>query len=136
MTALIGAGEQPADEEGGSFSNRGPTVLLDSGSKILVCHRRLFPEDQPRFFVGSVTGYEPGLVKVNGVTWTRDVARGFHRKADFRTKLISLHSGAVIVYELPAEVEIEGLRLEQPSGHEILLHDGGKFRMDLSERVV
>jgi hypothetical protein len=110
-------------------------VILETGAKILVCHRRLFPEDSPRFFVGTVVTHEAGVVKVTGITWTRDVAHGFHKKRDPRTKLISLHTGTVIVYELPGEVEVEALRLEQPSGTEIILTDDQKFRMDLSERI-
>ena len=111
-------------------------MLLEPGTPLLVCHRRLFADDQPRFFVGRVDACEDGIAKVVGVTWTRDVTHGFQRKADLRTKLISLHTGTVIVYALPAEVEFEALRLEQPSGHEIVLSDGAKFRMDLSERIV
>lgn len=111
-------------------------MFLDIGTKLLMCHRRLFPEDQPRFFVGSVSAFEDGVVKVTGTTWTRDVAHGFHKKRDLRTKIVSLHSGTVIIYELPSEVDFEALRLDQPSGTEIILTDDGKFSMDLSERVV
>ncbi len=41
----------------------------------------------------------------------------------------------MILYELPPEVDIEALELVQPSGHKIVLTDGEKFEMDLSERV-
>ena len=110
-------------------------MLLEIGAKVLVSHRRLFPEDQGRFFVGSVVGCEAGIVKVTGLTWTRDPTHGFHRKRDLRTKLISLHSGTQIVYELPTNVEVEALRLEQPTGHTVILTDDAKFQMDLSERI-
>lgn len=110
-------------------------MLLETGAKILACHRRLFTEDTPRFFLGTVLAYEAGLLKVSGVTWTRDASRGFHKKQDPRTKMISLHAGTVIVYELPHEVDIGSLRMEQPSGTEIILTDDGKFKMDLSERI-
>ncbi len=110
-------------------------MLLDIGAKLLVCHRRLFPEDSPRFFVGTVVAHDGGVIKVTGITWTRDATHGFQKKRDARTKLISLHAGTVIVYELPPEVEIEALRLEQPSGTEIVLTDDAKFRMDMSERI-
>lgn len=109
--------------------------LLDVGAKVLVCHRRLFPEDQPRFFVGRVDGCENGVAKVTGITWTRDVSHGFHRKKDLRTKLISLHAGTIILYELPREVEVESLSLLQLSASKIALTDGEKFEMDLSERI-
>ena len=111
-------------------------MILEAGTKLLVCHRRLFPEDAPRYFLGSVAAYEDGVAKVVGLTWVRDAAHGFQKKADLRTKVISLHTGAVILYELPAEVEIEALRFEQPKGHQIVLRDDAKFHMDLSERIV
>ena len=110
-------------------------MILISGAKILVCHRRLFNEDHPRFFVGTVVACEEGLVKASGFSWTRDPGQGFVRKSDERTKVISLTSGSLIVYELPSEILIEDLTIEQPSGHTVVLTDGAKFRMDLAERM-
>lgn len=110
-------------------------MLIEPGDKLLVCHRRLFPEDHPRFFVGAVEAYEDGIAKVSGFTWTRDPTHGFQRKADRRTKLISAASGSLIVYEIPGAVELEGVRIEQPGGHQVRVTDGDKFVMDLSERI-
>jgi len=110
-------------------------MILMPSAKILVCHRRLFNEDQPRFFVGTISACEDGLVKVTGFSWTRDPVQGFVRKQDERTKVISLTSGALIVYELPSELLIEDLRIEQGAGHAVVLSDGRKFRMDLAERL-
>lgn len=110
-------------------------MLLDQGAKLLVCHRRLFAEDQPRFFIGCVEEYCEGVAKVSGFTWTRDPSHGFQRKSDRRTKLISLASGSLIIYEIPASVELEAVRMEQPGGKLVSLTDEKKFRMDLSERI-
>lgn len=110
-------------------------MLLTNGSKILVCHRRLFPEDHRRFFFGSVEEYSDGIVKASGFTWKRDPTHGFQRKADRRIKLISIASGTVIVYELPREVDVEAIRIDQRGGHTVIATDGGKFQMDLSERL-
>lgn len=109
--------------------------MLDTGARILVAHRRLFAEDQPRVFFGVVESYDDGIAKVSGFTWTRDPTHGYQRKADRRTKLIAVTSGMVIVYELPRELEIEAVRIEQPGGHAVVATDGAKFHMDLSERV-
>ena len=109
-------------------------MLFENGTKLLICHRRLFAEDQPRFFVGVVTACEGDLAKVSGFSWTRDPAQGFLRKDDRRTKIASLGSGATIVYELPAEVQVEELRIEQPGARSVRLTDGRKFSMDLAER--
>ena len=110
-------------------------MLLSSGAKLLICHRRLFAEDQARFFVGIVGTYDQGIAKVSGFTWTRDPTHGFQRKSDRRTKLIAVASGSLIVYEIPRDVDLEDIRIEQPGGHVVVVTDGEKFRMDLSERL-
>jgi len=109
-------------------------MLLSNGAKVLVCHRRLFSEDQSRYFFGVVEDYSEGIAKVSGFTWTRDPTHGFQRKSDRRTKLIAVASGSVIVYELAREIDLEAVRIEQPGGHAIFATDGAKFRMDLAER--
>jgi hypothetical protein len=47
-------------------------MLLSNGAKVLVCHRRLFAEDQARYFFGVVEDYCEGIAKVSGFSWTRD----------------------------------------------------------------
>ena len=39
-------------------------MILESGNKILVSHRRLFAQDQRRFFVGECLGDEAGSLIV------------------------------------------------------------------------
>ena len=85
-------------------------MLLSNGAKVLVCHRRLFVEDQARYFFGVVEDYCEGVAKVSGFTWTRDPTQGFQRKPDRRTKLIAVASGSVIVYELERETDLEAIR--------------------------
>ena len=111
-------------------------MILAQGSKVLVCHRRLFEDDQPRLFAGVTDAYENGLAKVEGFTWVRDQTHGYVRKDDRRTKIIALASGSVIVYELPREVDIESLFVEECGHQRLLLKDGRKFCMDVSERHV
>ena len=111
-------------------------MLLVTGAKVLVCHRRLFLEDLPRYFVGTVTACTDSVAKVTGYSWTRDPGCGFIRKEDERTKIVAIGSGSVIVYELPLDLEIEDLRIDQPGGHTVSLIDGRSFRMDLSERQI
>ena len=109
-------------------------MILSNGAKLLISHRRLFAEDHPRFFFGVVEACSESIAKVSGFTWTRDPTHGFQRKSDRRSKLISLASGSLIAYEIPAEVEVEAIRIEQ-TGHTVVATDGAKFRMDLSERL-
>lgn len=110
-------------------------MLVSIGSKLLVCHRRMFHEDHPRLFFGVVEAYSEGIAKVSGFTWTRDPGRGFQKKTDRRTKLISFASGALILYEIPGDVNIEDVRIDQAGGHQVIATDGLDFRMDLSERI-
>ena len=72
-------------------------MLLVQGTKLLICHRRLFPEDPVRFFFGTVEEYSEGVAKLSGFSWTRDSTRGFQRKSDRRTKFVSIASHALIV---------------------------------------
>ena len=68
-------------------------MILSTGAKLAICHRRLFSEDHVRLFLGTVEAYADGIAKVSGFTWTRDPTHGFQKKADRRTKLISTSAG-------------------------------------------
>ena len=108
-------------------------MILECGSKVLVSHRRLFESDQSRYFIGVVEGYEHGVARVSGHTWTRESYRGtVCRKNGIRTKIIALASGTVIVYQLPTGVNMEALVFEH-EGTRMYLRDGGTFEMDLTE---
>ena len=73
---------------------------------------------------------------MRGYSFTRDPNTGFFsRKEEPRTKILSIASGNLIVYELPAELDVEDVRVEQPGGHTVIATDGQKFQMDLSERL-
>jgi hypothetical protein len=63
------------------------------------------------------------------------VAGGFQRKEDVRTKVFAITSGAIIVYRLPKDLEVERLRLERVGEHGLYLVDGAHFKMDLAERM-
>ena len=108
-------------------------MILESGSKALIVHRRLYDGDSARYFVASVDAYEQGVARVTGHTWIMDQLSGtFIRKPDSRTKIVSLSSGTLIVYQLPVSADLPHLKLEYFSGH-VRLTDGRDFKMDLSE---
>ena len=110
--------------------------MLTLDMKVLVVHRRLFEGDSSRFFVGRVEDYESGVIKVTGYTWMKDIYTGlFIRKEDIRTKLISLTSGSLIVYQLPGWIQIQEIKFENYPDGGFGIRDGEKFRMDLSESV-
>jgi hypothetical protein len=108
-------------------------MMLKEGDKMLVAQRRLFPRDQPRFFVGQVDAYEAGIVKATGHTFARDSLTGdMLEKVDPRTKLISLSSGTPIVYQLPEQFVLESVDFLAEDGR-LILTDGQGFVMNLSE---
>lgn len=108
-------------------------MLLTEQTKVLVVHRRLFENDLSRFFIGEVNAYENGIAKVAGYTWFRDPnTTNMSRKGDIRTKLISLSSGALIVYQLPDTVAISSTQFEVKQDGRLILTDR-QFSMDLTE---
>lgn len=110
-------------------------MILNNGSKVLVSHRRVFEGDQPRFFVGEVEGYENGIVKVGGYTFGRTRVGQYARKSDRRSKIFSIASGTILVYELSDEVEIDNVTIVC-EGLQTWLTDGQRRLMDLSDHSV
>ena len=109
-------------------------MLLQPGFKVLVVHRRLFEKDHERFFIGEVDGYEDGIIRVRGYTWLRDLFAGtFFRKRDERTKILSLASGTFLVYELPADLDVESAGIRFEGEDHVVLCDDKSFEMDLTE---
>ena len=111
-------------------------MILKKGDKILAAHRRLFADDQIRFFTGEVEETQGELVAATGHSWLRDAFESrVVRKNDRRTKILSLSSGTLIVYRLPREVDLDALKLDAGIGSQMVLTDGGSFHMDVSESV-
>lgn len=112
-------------------------MILSSGQKVLVCHRHLFAEDAPHLFAGHVMDYENGIARVVGYSWSRDTVKAeYVRKRDMRTKLVSIHSGMLLFYVLPDEVNMNTLEIRTGIDHHTVLTDGSGFTMDISERAV
>jgi len=108
--------------------------MLEQGEKVLIVHRRLFEKDTSRFFVGEVQAYEQGIIKVRGYTFVKDMFSGnMKKKSDLRTKIMSIVSGTLIVYQLPVIVLLDSVifNLDQDGG--LVLTDGEGFSMDMSE---
>ena len=84
--------------------------MLNEGDKLLVSHRRLFAHDEVRYFVGTVASYEAGIVKLVGRTYLKDFGTGaMVSKSDVRTKVYSLASGTILVYQLAATTNMDAL---------------------------
>jgi hypothetical protein len=108
-------------------------MLLNEADKILVVHRRLFEKDEPRFFVGRVEAFDNGIVKVTGHSYVRDMMSGrVVEKLEARTKILSLTSGTLIVYQLPRDVGLDTIQFTWQEGR-LTMSDGSRFTMNLSE---
>ena len=109
-------------------------AILSCGDKILIAHRRLFEGDSLRFFLGTVTDYEAGVMKIEGKSCVQDPATGgVFIKEDLRTKLYSLQSGTILAYNLPASVSIDELEFMGHLGR-LSLRDKSGFQLDLAEQ--
>ena len=107
--------------------------MLANGARILVTHRRLFEKDESRYFVGIVDAYEAGVVKATGYSFVRDMTSGrVLKKDDRRTKLLSLTSGAFLVYQLPDQADLDAVQFVSDEG-ELSLTDGKHFKMNMAE---
>jgi hypothetical protein len=111
-------------------------VVLSAGTKLLVVHRRLFETDERRYFVGVVRAYEAGVAKVEGYSFSwHHVSGKAVRKPEPRTKLISLSSGTLIVYEIPQATDLAALNLRESPDRHVLLSDGEGFELDVTEHL-
>jgi hypothetical protein len=110
-------------------------MILQDGDKVLIVHRRLFEQDRSRYFVGIVDGYEAGIAKVTGYSWYQDTFAGkFVGKHDSRCKILSLASGTLMAYQLPAETDLNKLAFELDGKGSVYLTDHAGFRMNLDEK--
>ena len=109
--------------------------MLTSGDNLLVCYRRLFSNDENRFFLGKVDDYQAGIVKITGNSFFRDGVTGkMTEKSDQVTKILSISSGSLIIYQLPSSLVLANLRFVHQMTQLTLLDDQG-FSLDLTEKV-
>jgi hypothetical protein len=107
--------------------------MLKEGDKVMVAHRRLFPGDVAHYFIGRVDAYDCGVVKVTGHSYIRDLVTGrMIEKMEPRTKILSLTSGTLLVYQLPDSTVLEQVTFNWEEGR-LVVSDGQQFTMNLGE---
>src|SRR4051812_45429456 len=108
-------------------------MILQNGEKIHVIHRRNFETDPHRHFVGIVDSYENGLARVTGHIYTVDMVKfSFFRRAEQRTRIISLNTEDVLVNVLPESVQLEKIIYKQEKSS-VRVTDGSDWHMDISD---
>lgn len=110
--------------------------FLEPGYKLMVVHRRLYKEDQSRYFIGTVDAFneKSGLLRMTGHTWAkshRDLS--VTKKEQARTKILALNSGTIIVYVLPMETRLDKLQFVSEVEGRVWLRDGQSVNLDMSE---
>ena len=110
-------------------------MILKTGDKVLIVHRRLYETDRARFFAGAVEEYDHGVARVTGYTFVRETLDGqFIRKEERRTKIFSIASGTLIVYQIRDAFVVDESRIEVRES-KMVLSDGRGFEMNLSEHA-
>jgi hypothetical protein len=108
-------------------------MILRSGEKIHVIHRRFYDKDTHRHFIGTVESYESGVARVVGHVYTVDNAKfQYVRRAEVRTRIISLVSGDLLVNVIPPSVDLSKVSYKHEK-KSVRVTDGSDWFLDLSE---
>ena len=99
--------------------------LLEKGEKLHVIERRSFDGDARRHFVGEVEACSESAVRVAGYTFVCNPMTGnFDRREPSRTRIIPLTASGVVIYVIPREIDIEGVRYEWATGNRLVVRAG------------
>ena len=95
--------------------------------------RKLFAEDNTRFFVGVVEEYDDRVIRLRGFPFHLSPyeVTGVERHGEQRTRVLSM-SGDILLYMLPRETDLEKMQLRR-SPKSLQITDGGAVTIDLSE---
>src|ERR1700722_13058132 len=105
-------------------------MILQKGEKIHVIHRRNFDKEPHRHFAGVVDFYADGLARVTGHIYTVDSVKFIYfRRPEPRTRIISLHSGDVLVNIIPPSVDLEKVVYKHEK-KSVRVTDGSGWYMD------
>ena len=108
-------------------------MILKQGEKVHIIHRRHYEKDHHRHFIGLVDAYEGGVARVTGHVYTVDPIKfTFVKRAEQRTRLISVSSGDVLVNIIPGKVNLEKIVYKQER-KAVRVTDGSEWYLDLSE---
>ncbi len=106
---------------------------LKDGDRVLIVDRKLFKDDNTRFFVGVIEEYDDIAVRVRGYPFHLSPYEisGSERHGDERVRVVSLSAGDLI-YLLPRELDTNKVQLRR-SPKSLMLTDGEALSLDLSE---
>jgi hypothetical protein len=106
---------------------------IRDGDHILVIDRKLFHDDNTRFFVGVVEEYDDRVIRLRGFPFHLSPyeVTGVERHGEQRVRVLSM-SGDILLYMLPRETDLDKMQLRR-SPKSLQITDGGAVTLDLSE---
>ena len=108
-------------------------MILRSGEKVHVIHRRHYEKDAHRHFIGTVEDYEDGIARVIGHVFTVDTVKfQYIRRPEVRTRIISVVGGDLLINVIPPSVNLEKITYKHEK-KSVRVSDGSDWFLDLSE---
>jgi hypothetical protein len=106
---------------------------LNDGDRVLIIDRKLFKDDNTRFFVGVIEEYDTVAVRLRGYPFHLSPYEisGAERHGEERIRVISMSAGDLI-YLMPRELDTSKVHLRR-SPKSLMMTDGEAFTVDLSE---
>jgi hypothetical protein len=106
---------------------------LRESDRVLVIDRKLFKDDNTRFFVGMIEECDEQAMRVRGFPFHLSPyeVSGAERHGEERVRIISLAAGDLI-YLLPRELDCAKLQMRR-SPKSLILTDAEEYSLDLSE---
>jgi hypothetical protein len=108
-------------------------MILRSGEKVHVIHRRYYDKDAHRHFIGTVEAYEDGIARVVGNVYTVDTVKfQYVRRPEVRTRIISIAAGDLLINVIPQSVDLSKISYKHEK-KSVRVTDGSDWFLDLSE---
>lgn len=108
-------------------------MIIDIGEKVHIIERRYFPEEIRRHFVGEIIGCTESVIRIRGYAWVFDnLVREFFRKPEKRERIMSL-AERLTINVIPKEVNLEEIKYTRSRDKGLLVTDGKKFSLDITE---
>jgi len=108
-------------------------MILDTGERVHIIERRYFPEDLRRHLIGEVTRCTENTIRVKGRVWVFDGAKGqFIQKPEERDRVVRL-GDRLTINVIPPEVNLSEIRYVVTPQKGLVVTDGKKFSLDVSE---
>lgn len=109
-------------------------MILKVGEKVLIIERRYFAEDIRRHFVGEIIESSENAFRVKGHAWVFDTMIGFVRKPEVRERVF-YPNGRTTINIIPKEVNLDEIEYRDNAQKSIVVTDGKKLSLDITEFV-